>query len=243
MYLYSEIFDFDEPTLAPQPRSIPATRPTPSAATPLRPAPPPPTRTRAQPLPAASTGSVEVKCRCNVPAGERTVVKEGPNKGRRFWTCSNSGQCDFFEWMDGPSSGSSLLRDASLNTAPKKMPIGRAVRILLSNTGFQLTDNQQYSDSSAMHNDTHDVRRCKCDMTAVQKTVVKEGPNQGRKFWICPNCEKARCGYFEWDDDPASTAAGSPAVNSKAHTAGSSQQGGCYKVNMTFSAVRPYCIN
>lgn len=129
LYLYSEIFDFDEPTLAPQPRSIPATRPTPSAATPLRPAPPPPTRTRAQPLPTASTGSVEVKCRCNMPAGERTVVKEGPNKGRRFWTCSNSGQCDFFEWMDGPSSGSSLLRDASLKTAPKKMPIGRAVRI------------------------------------------------------------------------------------------------------------------
>ncbi len=43
---------------------------------------------------------------------------------------------------------------------------------------------------------------CQCDMTAVQKTVVKEGPNQGRTFWVCPNSEKARCKYFEWDDEP-----------------------------------------
>jgi DNA topoisomerase-3 len=42
---------------------------------------------------------------------------------------------------------------------------------------------------------------CRCDLTAVQKSVTKEGPNKGRKFWTCPNSEKARCGFFAWDDE------------------------------------------
>ena len=45
-------------------------------------------------------------------------------------------------------------------------------------------------------------RRCFCDLTAVQKAVLKEGANKGRQFWSCPNHESARCKYFEWDDEP-----------------------------------------
>ena len=37
---------------------------------------------------------------------------------------------------------------------------------------------------------------------AVQKTVFKEGSNEGRQFWCCPNHESARCKFFEWDDEP-----------------------------------------
>lgn len=40
---------------------------------------------------------------CGVPAAERTVTKESPNKGRRFWTCEDK-KCEFFEWVDGPSA-------------------------------------------------------------------------------------------------------------------------------------------
>ncbi|XP_070580775.1 DNA topoisomerase 3-alpha-like [Ptychodera flava] len=45
----------------------------------------------------------EVVCRCNQPAVKRTVQKEGPNKGREFWTCPKprDNQCGFFEWTDG----------------------------------------------------------------------------------------------------------------------------------------------
>ena len=42
-------------------------------------------------------------------------------------------------------------------------------------------------------------------MTPVQRTVTKEGVNKGRLFWVCPNSEKARCGFFEWDDDQGSS--------------------------------------
>ena len=33
-------------------------------------------------------------------------------------------------------------------------------------------------------------------------TVTKESANKGRKFW---SCRTARCGFFEWDDEPPRT--------------------------------------
>ncbi|KXS18631.1 prokaryotic type I DNA topoisomerase [Gonapodya prolifera JEL478] len=42
------------------------------------------------------------RCRCGLLASKKTVFKEGPNKGREFYTCARAGsQCGFFEWADG----------------------------------------------------------------------------------------------------------------------------------------------
>ena len=73
----------------------------------------------------SSTSTVEVKCRCGIQACERTTVKEGPNKGRRFWSCTNTGsaKCDFFEWLDGPSTGGAVGRSTRVREkrpAPEK---------------------------------------------------------------------------------------------------------------------------
>ncbi|EJU05529.1 prokaryotic type I DNA topoisomerase [Dacryopinax primogenitus] len=121
--------------------------------------------------PPRGAGATAVSCRCDVPAVERTVVKETSNKGRKFWTCPNDPSCGFFEWADQASGGSASKTGASSRTIPAKR--------------------------------THTVyaRRCKCDLTAVSRTVVKEGPNRGRIFWTCPNSENARCTFFEWDDE------------------------------------------
>lgn len=67
-------------------------------------------------------------------------------------------------------------------------------------------------------------------LTAVQRTVNKDGPNKGRTFWTCPNSEKARCGFFEWDD------AGPNGAGSGGNTAPArgqfrnDTQGNCFKV-------------
>ena len=37
-----------------------------------------------------------IQCECGVPAVERTV-KNGPNVGKRFWTCGTR-TCNFFAW-------------------------------------------------------------------------------------------------------------------------------------------------
>ncbi|TSK31307.1 DNA topoisomerase 3-alpha [Bagarius yarrelli] len=47
-------------------------------------------------------GGEESMCNCNEPAVTRTVMKDGPNKGRVFLTCSKprDQQCGFFQWVD-----------------------------------------------------------------------------------------------------------------------------------------------
>ena len=39
-------------------------------------------------------------CACNETCVQRTVRKEGPNRGRLFFTCPH-GQCNFFQWSGG----------------------------------------------------------------------------------------------------------------------------------------------
>ena len=43
-----------------------------------------------------------IVCNCGTEAVQRTVQKEGPNKGRQFFTCCKprDDQCGFFEWAD-----------------------------------------------------------------------------------------------------------------------------------------------
>ncbi|KAM4634885.1 DNA topoisomerase 3-alpha [Polymixia lowei] len=52
----------------------------------------------------------ETMCNCNEPAVMRTVQKDGPNKGRVFYTCGRprEQQCRFFQWADEnvPPAGS-----------------------------------------------------------------------------------------------------------------------------------------
>ncbi|KAI0339862.1 prokaryotic type I DNA topoisomerase [Trametopsis cervina] len=69
------------------------------------PAPPPRSRT----MPSASSLNVadlsaEKTCSCEPPARAafREVIKDGPNKGRHFYTCRKpqGSQCGFFEWAD-----------------------------------------------------------------------------------------------------------------------------------------------
>ncbi|KAF8610285.1 prokaryotic type I DNA topoisomerase [Ceratobasidium sp. AG-I] len=119
-------------------------------------------------------------CQCGEPAGERTVTKEGPNKGRKFFTCGKDRTCDFFEWFDGPSNQGSAGRSSSAAAKPQST----------------IPTKRKSSEFAAQGDD----RRCNCKLTAVQRTVHKDGPNKGRSFWACPNSEKARCGFFEWDD-------------------------------------------
>ena len=46
--------------------------------------------------PAMASGTV--KCDCRLKAKLMTVVRETPQKGRRYWMCQ-TGECDFFQWV------------------------------------------------------------------------------------------------------------------------------------------------
>jgi len=49
-------------------------------------------------------------------------------------------------------------------------------------------------------NDNLKIITCFCGLTAIQRTVVKEGKNQGRKFWKCSKMLDA-CRFFKWNDE------------------------------------------
>ncbi|RZC37038.1 DNA topoisomerase 3-alpha [Asbolus verrucosus] len=62
----------------------------------------PNTSTNMMPRPSGSNSvprneNEEIVCSCNVEAVQLTVRKEGPNKGRKFYSC-RSKQCEFFLW-------------------------------------------------------------------------------------------------------------------------------------------------
>jgi len=59
----------------------------------------------------------------------------------------------------------------------------------------------------------------------VLKIVKKEGANQGRHYWSCPNSQAASCAFFEWEDDPATAVAVAP-LNTRTQSAGSQQTTG-----------------
>ncbi|KAN0091264.1 DNA topoisomerase, type IA, core domain containing protein [Tylopilus felleus] len=57
-------------------------------------------------------------CRCKEDAVQRTVAKEGGNKGRRFWACGKGKDegCNFFEWDEEPTKTPGLRPPTSMST-------------------------------------------------------------------------------------------------------------------------------
>jgi DNA topoisomerase III len=209
-------------------RPPPAPTPVPPRQAHPPPAPPPARR----PPPSDSDAAHGVTCNCGAPAAERTVTKESASKGRRFWTCGKDRTCDFFEWFDGPSANSTHANAPVVPT--KRSYTNRSVRkvVLWDHSGVLTCNKTQ--NLSTEDNEGGPSRLCRCELTAVQRTVLKEGLNQGRVFWRCPNSEKAQCDFFEWDDEPPRGGGGSMSGNQPS-VGGSGGNGGqsgnkCFKV-------------
>ncbi|TFK53736.1 prokaryotic type I DNA topoisomerase [Heliocybe sulcata] len=146
-------------------------------------APPPAPHSRPRPP------SSDQECHCGASAVERASTR-APNNGRRYWTCGVDEQdgCGFFEWIDGPSS--QPAPNAPLPPPPPKaIPTKRSPPV--------------QSDLAARSSEL--PKRCLCDLTAVLRTVTKEGATLGKQFWTCPNSKKAQCSFFEWAEQDGAT--------------------------------------
>lgn len=76
-----------------------------------------PTSARAEYNTGNATATDDVRCKCNAPAAQKTVVSEIASKGKKFWKCETGG-CSFFQWVeDVPTS-----RSGSTATVPTKRP-------------------------------------------------------------------------------------------------------------------------
>ncbi|KAJ3930635.1 MAG: DNA topoisomerase [Lentinula lateritia] len=159
------------PPPAPKPRSIARTKPASSSSNPQS-IPP------AKPL-----SSSTPNCKCDALAGRRTVVKDGPNQGRPFWTCDEKA-CDYFAWADD-----SMPSSKPTSTVPTKRTF--------SNVSIPFHTSTELSS-----------RLCQCNEPALKLTSRKENENQGRMFWRCAKEGEGRCKFWEWDGEPGPSRTG-----------------------------------
>lgn len=97
-------------------------------------------------------------CQCGQGSISKTTFKEGANKDRKFWVCGQDydSKCKFFEWRDTPKPQAQSMGSNSMN--------------------HQQQQQQQKPISAGP--------QCKCGIPCVSRTTTKEGPNQGKAFWV-----------------------------------------------------------
>lgn len=117
---------------------------------------------------------VSIKCTGHdEPCVERTVRKEGPNKGRAFYSCRRGqaeGSCGFFVWKEEAESLTS-----------------RPVMQAASNS---FTNVETEGPTCSGH-----------DRPCALRTTRKPGENQNRQFFACAHPAVESCGFFLWKDE------------------------------------------
>ncbi|CAH1794681.1 unnamed protein product [Owenia fusiformis] len=145
-------------------------------------------------------GENSTVCNCGEDAVERTVRKEGPNTGRKFYACGKGqeGGCGFFLWTDQDGGGGGGGGGAGGDRG-----VGGGQAQNNQQQGHRYNRDRGPADYSADNQDDEEVK-CNCNQPAKSLTVQKEGPNQGRPFYGCmkPRNE-GQCGFFQWGDQPA----------------------------------------
>lgn len=141
--------------------------------------------------------------------------REGANKGRPFWTCSKGQDegCGFFvsqtrpvangyrtdevrlikEWADG---------DENVAPAPRRTTSAAQVCpnvswLVVKPNEFTSRQNRPAPPRRPPSRADDEGPQCSCGMPAVQRTVQKAGPNQGKTFHTCSKPQGEQCGFFE----------------------------------------------
>lgn len=142
-----------------------------------------------RPLSGSRSNTSIINCNCAEPTTSRNVRKEGSNFGRQFLACAkaqnDSTKCDFFQWCDEPSIGSSNTQ--SMRPAPSQSSF------------IEQSQNENSQNASVA---------CSCGISAILRNVKKEGSNFGKQFFACSKSQSdtTRCDFFQWNDGNAGPA-------------------------------------
>lgn len=186
---------------APRQSNHPVTSTTLQSRSENRPLPPRPRADSSRPTPPNTTWSIEssqsaqnnVVCNCGQDAVLLTVRKEGPNQGRQFYKC-NTGNCNFFLWA--------VQQDDQLGSAGRIESTGRpgpSYQPPRPSLSFGNTPQQRQGSRGSWGGGEEGM--CNCNVPAVTRTVMKDGPNKGRAFLTCGKPRDQQCGFFQWMDE------------------------------------------
>ncbi|KAG1968494.1 DNA topoisomerase 3-alpha [Pimephales promelas] len=179
----------------------PAPRPRADSTRPPASLPPP----RAAQPPASAQGGAIV-CNCGQDAILLTVRKEGPNQGRQFYKC-NTGDCKFFLWADQPTEQGA--------PAGNRGPLSQNFQPSRPSNGFGNMHQQRQSNRGSGGDEGETM--CNCNEPAVTRTVMKDGPNNGRMFHTCGKPRDQQCGFFLWTNENVAPATGFSGGNGGKH--------------------------
>ncbi|KAJ2635911.1 DNA topoisomerase 3-alpha [Coemansia sp. RSA 1286] len=128
-------------------------------------------------------------CNCGTLSIQRVTTKEGPNKGRAFYVCSKpqESRCDFFQWVDQASSGTTYGSSTMSRTRPS--PSAQPFSGSGSNTSYSYSNSEPQTKP-----------KCKCGLYSTLKQATKSGPNQGREYFVCTKTFQG-CGFVCWKDE------------------------------------------
>lgn len=129
------------------------------------------------------------ECSCNKSAKKLQVQKDGPNKGRFFYTCAGNRDCDFFEWVEDSNSTNVNGSQSSKTKSSKSRSTSKSKTKPKENKSKSILKKSRQSEPSTSN--------CSCNVPAIQLTVKKDGPNKNRQFFTCSS---KTCNYFEWAD-------------------------------------------
>ncbi|KAB5531012.1 hypothetical protein PHYPO_G00135980 [Pangasianodon hypophthalmus] len=169
--------------------------------------PSPPNTTPAWSMQPSQSIQNNVVCNCGQDALLLTVRKEGPNQGRQFYKC-NTGNCKFFLWAaeQDDQLGSAGRIGSTGQAGPSSQPPRPSL-------GFGNTPQQRQGSRGSDGGGEEGM--CSCNIPAVTRTVMKDGPNKGRAFLTCGKPRDQQCGFFQWvDENVAPAALGSVRGNS-----------------------------
>nr|XP_054763637.1 DNA topoisomerase 3-alpha-like [Lytechinus pictus] len=147
-----------------------------------------------------------VVCSCGQDAVQLTVRKEGPNQGRQFFKCQ-SGGCNFFLWSEENTENTSTPGPSNTSWNNSSPSFGGGFDTPATGRVSDRSSGYGSGDQGSSTNVWGEVM-CQCNDAAVQRTVQKEGPNQGRQFYVCGKPREKQCSYFQWADEEPKTGGG-----------------------------------
>ena len=112
-------------------------------------------------------------CQCQEGSVLKTVSKDGPNQGRKFYTCAQEVRCQFFQWLEENNNSNAGRPMESFRPA-----------------------NSYFSPPASA---SSDERKCQCGLIS-QRLLCKNGQNSGRYFFKCIK-QSGKCSFFEWEGD------------------------------------------
>lgn len=166
------------------------------------------------------------RCRCDNVVELKTVLKEGPNQGRNYISCSKGkqefGGCGFFEWA---AKGEYASPEAA--TWPKELPKCQCGELVEFKKATKEGPNQGRDFIACPRGKKEfggcgfftwaakgeykapapeavigpkELPKCQCGELVELKTATKDGPNRGRDYITCQKGKKefGGCGLFAW---------------------------------------------